>query len=265
MKNILIIAILFLTACDTVLTGVEVPQIDKKMVFYGGYSNLQLNRTVDLTYSKPIFDQPKSGKFEYVQGASIQLVGNGDTLNHWFNANEENYRQENNFKPVPGVTYFLSVTTPDGAAITSHEIMPDSITGLTYSFDTLVSDFSNQINMNFEIDDNPNMANFYRIEVFKLGGGVDTIHLYSEKEYYTDQRAENGKLKGRFQFYPWDFHNTDEVLIVFSHINESHYQYGSRLRNYAPDNPFGEPEPLPNNVTGGLGLFSLSNSILIKP
>ena len=53
------------------------------------------------------------------------------------------------------------------------------------------------------------------------------------------------------------------VYLVLSSITEDYYNYGRLLKNYDPQNPFGEPTLLPTNIDGGLGMFTLSSGVVI--
>jgi len=265
MKNYLLIISLVLAGCQTVLTDVEVPEIETKIVFFGNYTNLKLTNDVSATYSKPILNSSSSAGFETVKDLTIKVTGNGTELNHFYDPLIDAYTYPLPMDFIPGKDYKLLITNSDGTEITAQEQMPAAISNFTHTYKLQTNEFEDILEFEFEMDDNENDTNYYRIEVFATLE-KDTLNLYTDFDYFDDRRAENGKIKGKFTTYFWSegLGENTEYYVVVSHINKSHYIFGKALEDYNPDNPFSEPVPLPNNIEGGLGLFSLSNSHMVK-
>ncbi len=256
--------LLFSVGCETVITDVEVPKIDKKLVFYGGYSNLDMGNTVSLTYSKPVFESTPSSEYEPERNATIYVLGSQDTLHHIYNFIDDEGYQHTSYDFVPGEAYRLEVSTQTGEKISAMEYMPDSVSNFTYQVEHLTGEFVDGMNVKMEFDDDPNQDNFYRFEVFFISSQQEMIKSFVEGEYFDDSNAKDGKLKHSVDAFLWDKNSNQDVFIIISQINKSHYDYGKRLIDYVPNNPFSEPSPLPNNIENGLGLFSLSNAKMIK-
>jgi len=143
--------------------------------------------------------------------------------------------------------------------------MPDPVGTYLLDLDSFDRDFQVEYRGAITIDDNPSVAQYYRIEVFSVYGNEPIRSLY-EGEYFSDEDAVDGRIRSKFSAYSWDDENGSRPRVVFvlSSITEDHYRYGKVLETYEPNNPFSEPTPLPNNIEGGLGIFSISNSEILE-
>jgi len=264
-KSIILICVFALVGCQTVLEDVAVPTAEvKAVVFYSvnnfgaGYSQLTLSR------SKPVLNSSTTGEFEKIADATISLTGNGSETDFVY-LNPGYFLTNLNYKFEAGQAYTLKAVTPENGTLTSTVIMPDSVEQYTLDLDSLDKDWEVQYNGRLTIPDNPDKEEYFRVEAFSRYFGSDQV-MYMDGEYFSDENAASGNINVRFTTYSWDDENGErpEVYLILSAITKEHYNYGKTLYNYDPENPFSEPSPLPNNVQGGLGMFTVSNSRLIK-
>ncbi|MEJ6660714.1 MAG: DUF4249 domain-containing protein [Bacteroidia bacterium] len=264
-KTIILLVVLVLAGCQTVLEDVTVPAAEvKAVVFYsannfGGFANPLL-----LTKTKPVLNSSVSGDFEKIENAVISLTGNGQEVN-FINMNNDYVLNNRNFRFSAGIEYSLSIVTPENGTVSGKSSMPDSISEYRLEVDSIDQPFDVIFNGRLSIPDNPTKDEYYRIEAFSRYDGSDEV-MYVDGEYFSDENAANGSVNTRFTTRSWDDKNgkRPEVYVILSAITKDHYEYGKALENYDPENPFSEPTPLPNNVEGGLGIFTLSNSQIIR-
>lgn len=265
-KNVILVCVIALFGCQTVLDDVAVPQAEVKAVVFFSASNLDTTEfTFDLTKSKPVLNSSQSGNYEPLEDAQITLTGGGFDANFFYDSNSENYLMFTGSRFEPGIDYILSIKTPQNGALSSTVNMPYPIENYTLEIDSVVQDFQIEYTGRLSIPDNPNLEEYYRIEAFSRYNGVDS-RMYVDGEYFSDENTSNGDVNNRFTTYSYEYKEgyRHEVYIIISSITKEHYNYGKALENYDPENPFSEPSPLPNNIEGGLGLFTLSNSKLIQ-
>ncbi len=264
-KTIILVCVIVLSSCQTVLEDIAVPAVEvKAVVFYsannfGGFANPLL-----LTKSKPVLNSSTSSDFKKIENATITLTGNGQEVD--FTPRDNGYVINNqNVRFITGIEYVLNVVTPENGTVTGKSIMPDSISEYQLEVDSIDQDFEVIYVVRLSIPDNPNKDEYYRFEAFSRYDGNDEV-MYVDNEYFSDENAANGSVSNRFTTYSWDDKNGDrpEVYFILSVITKDHYDYGKALLSYDPGNPFSEPTPLPNNVEGGLGIFTLSNSQIIR-
>ncbi len=272
MKKVLIIICLFVLAgCQTVLEDVAVPAAEvKAVVFFSAQNTFGINADrnflyLDLTKSKPVLNASQNGDFDPIDNAQISIEGSGFEAGFFYETNTKKYLMSTSSRFTSGTEYTLNIKTPENGTLTSTVTMPDSIENYMLEIDSIDQEWQVVYNGRLSIPDNTTKDEYFRIEAFSRYFGDDE-KMYVENEYFSDENAIDGKVNVRFTTYSWDDEegNKPEVYLVLSAITKDHYEYGKALVGYNPENPFSEPSPLPNNVEGGLGIFTLSNSQLIR-
>lgn len=268
-KTILFLSVLSLFGCQTVLEDVAVPAAEvKAVVFFSTMNSLDSSSTrnfsyLDLTKSKPVLNSSPSADFDPIEDAQIKLTGNGFEAGFEYDANRKKYLM---FGPKfkSGEAYTLQITTPENGTLTSSVTMPDSITDYTLEVDSIDQEWQVQYNGRLSIPDNPSKEEYFRVEAFSTYNNQPS-EMWVEGQYFSDENAVNGMINTRFTTYSWDDEDRErpQVYLIISAITKDHYEYGKALENYDPQNPFSEPSPLPSNINGGLGLFTLSNSRVV--
>lgn len=261
-KTILILSSVLLFGCQTVLEDVAVPAAEVKAVVFHSPSNLRADQ-LNLTKSKPVLNSSQNGEFENIIDATIVLSGNGNEVGY-LHSYPGYILNNRNYEFISGIEYTLNVITPQNGTLTSSVTMPDSITDYTLEVDSIDQEWQVQYNGRLSIPDNPNKEEYFRVEAFSAYNNQPQ-EMWVEGEYFSDENVLDGMINTRFTTYSWDSEDQKrpKVYLVISAITKDHYEYGKALYNYDPQNPFSEPSPLPNNIEGGLGLFTLSNSRVI--
>ncbi|MGB0849805.1 MAG: DUF4249 domain-containing protein [Bacteroidia bacterium] len=267
MKNILYLTILVtvISSCQTVLENVPVPEIPVKGVVFANINQLSNLPKMSLTKSKPIINESTNNDYEVIQNAEAKVYVQGKEyeFNHMFN---DEYGHLGTVDLQSGDEVKLVVKTDDFGELTSSVIVPDEIPSYTVKLDSVIMEWETEYQLVIDIPITDDKEHYYRIEAFS-DYGSDTVEAWSTKEYFTLDKVVDGSIRLSTDFYTWKSEYNGEnpkLFILLSAITEKHYQYGKVYETYEPDNPFSEPTPLPSNVDGGLGIFTVSNSKLIK-
>jgi hypothetical protein len=266
MKNWIIIFFCFLAvSCQTVL-DVEVPSIPEKPVLFASLSNIELWNEIQLTKSRPLVNNSPSDKFETIPDVQVELIGNGKTFEYFYSGNA--YYNTSILDLVGGETYLLQATLADGSVLSAQQKMPKAPENFQMTMDSTESDWGMQFNLDVNWNDDENTINYYRIEAYsEVDNNIQKIFI--PQEYFDDTKAKNGTFQQKTEIFAFVFDDNGpredyNLFLVISEITEEHYKYGIALENYNPNNPFSEPKPLPTNVEGGLGMFTLSGSKVVN-
>jgi len=265
MKNWIIIFLSFLAvSCQTVL-DVEVPSIPEKPVLFASLNSSGQYHKLQLTKSRPLVNNSPSDKFEAITNAKVELIGNGNTYSFYYF--EDEYHNSLPFDLVAGETYVLQATLIDGSVLSAQQKMPKAPENFQMTMDSTKSDWGMQFNLDVNWNDDENAINYYRIEAYsEVDNNIRKVFI--PQEYFDDSKAKNGIFQQKTEIFAFVFDDNGpredyNLFLVISEITEDHYNYGIALENYNPNNPFSEPKPLPKNVEGGLGMFTLSGSRII--
>lgn len=272
-KTFLILSVAMLFGCQTVLEDVAVPAAEVKAVVFCSSSNFFLIDSLGpfldlrLTKSRPVIDNSQNGEFEPIQDAQVTIKGPNLSATLDKRGGGGQYFTYANSQVLAGFEYTLNIKTPENGTLTSTVTMPDSIMEYALDIDSIDQEWQVQYNGRLSIPDNPNKAEYFRVEAFAVYNvnNFDPTEMWVEGEYFSDENAVDGMVNARFTTYSWDSENGSrpKIYLIISAITKAHFEYGKALENYDPENPFSEPSPLPNNIEGGLGLFTLSNSRII--
>ncbi|TAE82844.1 MAG: DUF4249 family protein [Bacteroidetes bacterium] len=136
--SLLVLVIAISSACEKIVTNVDVPKVESQMVLFGFISPEEDNIRVELTLSKPIFAS-NSGNglnaFEPITDANVIITnenGQAVTLNFADSINAYQVSQSV-YKIEPGKTYTITAVSPTRSvkAMCTVPIDTVSLTGLT--------------------------------------------------------------------------------------------------------------------------------------
>ncbi|MFT6112286.1 MAG: hypothetical protein ACJAXV_001073 [Bacteroidia bacterium] len=265
MKKVLIytLFVLSLYSCETVLENVPVPEIPQKAVVFGSIEVENSYHTLRVTKSKPILNNSTSSGFDAIPDATVTVTSGAQIYTFTYSPAIELYEYRGMIDLSSGEAQ-LAVNTISLGSLTSRVIVPTKFGAYTLVVDSLVREYETEYAVQFTIPASDNAA-YYRIDGYSTYA-TDTFSSYSTNEYHTNEDALDQELKVKTAFYEWDDKNgsSSNLYVRLSRISEEYYTYGKALENYEPNNPFAEPIPLPNNVEGGLGIFGISRSRVIK-
>ena len=265
MKKVLIYTLFVLSiySCETVLENVPVPDIPQKAVVFGSIEVESSYHTLRVTKSKPILNNSTSSGFDAITDAQVTVTGGAQIYTFTYSPAIELYEYRGMIDLSSGEAQ-LAVNTISLGTVTSRVAVPAKLGTYTLVVDSLVREYETEYAVQFTIPASDNAA-YYRIDGYSTYA-TDTFSSYSTNEYHTNEDALDQELKVKTAFYEWDDKNgsSSNLYVRLSRISEEYYTYGKALENYEPNNPFAEPIPLPNNVEGGLGIFGISRSRIIK-
>jgi hypothetical protein len=265
MKKVLIytLFVLSLYSCETVLENVPVPEIPQKAVVFGSIEVESSYHTLRVTKSKPILNNSTSSGFDAIPDATVTVTSGAQIYTFTYSPAIELYEYRGMIDLSSGEAQ-LAVNTISLGSLTSRVTAPAKLGTYTLEVDSLVREYETEYAVQFTIPASDNAA-YYRIDGYSTYA-TDTFSSYSTNEYHTNEDALDQELKVKTAFYEWDDKNgsSSNLYVRLSRISEEYYTYGKALENYEPNNPFAEPIPLPNNVEGGLGIFGISRSRIIK-
>ena len=268
MKQIaLIISFISIFGCQSIVENVPLPETEVKAVAFGYFDNLNLanKQNISLTKSKPVFytANSQSSDYEPIQDAQITITGNGDNYEFYYEPGDEEYEPSQVVNLQSGSEYTLTVNSPEFGELKSTQTMPLPLGAYTIRIDSTEREFDTDYRVSIELD-NP-LNQYYRIEVFGQNlSMVEAEGIYVDREYFKLTGSEK-QLSTSFTEYNKSFGGDKRyIYLVISSITEDYYNYGRLLKDYNPQNPFGEPTLLPSNLEGGLGIFALSSGVVIQ-
>jgi hypothetical protein len=289
----LLLPLMGLAGCELTADNVKVPESKPKLVVTSFISPQDTLLKVVVTKSVPIYGQsttltgtPYPGGIPNVHDATVVLSDGTTSVNLTTDGLGGLYVVQSDKLPIlPGQTYYLTVSTPDGLQVKASCTVPtkanDAITSIRIDSTTTesVPGYSyKEYSVSVEWQDMPGEGDYYRLfaeRPYMYGTGydpanpnkVDTLYsqiFFGQGEEYTKDAGQDGRKfivrDGNFQA---NTDNTSENFKVKREINilllttdKNYYQYHRGIANYTYDNPFAEPTLLYSNVEGGLGVFA---------
>jgi biopolymer transport protein ExbD len=255
MRNISLFILTFfsLTACQTELSVLDIPN-ENKLVVQSFISPQDTLLSVRVSNTNAIIGQVTK-EFKTVSNAVV-TIGNG-TKNISLPYDKEGYYRVSSKQLAikAGQTYFLQVNTPDGRSVSAECTIPvNSVDAKKVSVD-IQSVSSNRKFIVLKWDDIPNQQNYY---------GISATYDTPNKNCNNDILVVRNKNREGDQF-TYSF-NTDTVcgngspnyIIVIANYDLNGYQFLSSLseQNSVNGIPFTEPVQIYSNIKGGYGVFS---------
>jgi len=261
--------LIILGACDSMISEVDVPDSDPKLVVTAFLSPDDDSVSVSVYKSRPLYvsSQGWDLSFPPVNNATVTLSDGLNSVVIPFNPYSGTYRVPSSaIQVTAGKSYSLTVTTPDGYNTSSACTIPEGtapdveITGI----DTINQYGSISIKVSLRFRDLPGMGNYYRIAVGTMYGNEYAYDRYFNEtgfergEPYVSDKNKEGEY---FTFKTWEIYEADSpdniLYISLLLTDESYFNYhrstGSR---FGSDDFFAEPTPVFTNINGGLGVFA---------
>jgi len=261
--------LMIFTACESMLSDVDVPESEPKLVVSGFLSPEDDTISIIVKKSRPLYvpTQGWDNSFPPVNNAVVTISDGLISVTLPYNSLSGNYQIPMvNMPVIAGNTYSLEVTTPDGYHASSSCTVPVGIspevevTGI----DSIDQYGSITIRVSLRFRDVPGPGNFYRIAAGTLYGDEGSFNNYfyetgfERGEPYVSDKNKDGE---QFTYRTWDIYNNnimDNNLYVSLLITDENYYNFHRSINSSSDgdNPFSEPTPVFTNIEGGLGIFA---------
>lgn len=268
MKTIIktsIAGILFLltVACEKIVTNVDLPDYEAKLVVQCFLSPENENIEVFVSESVPIFSTTQPGSTNSIINATVRLEGPGQNMILPFSEVKQRYiLPASSFSVVGGETYRLYVSVPDGRQVKGSTTVP-----LALSQNLEITELEElpggygEYKLAMRMQDMPGEGNFYRVTAYQvfedafIGGSTYTWELYFDKgeTLVSDQGRDSYTFTYRSTFYCPDCKELQALLLT---TDEAYYRYHKSVYGFNGDDPFSEPVIVYSNIEGGLGVFS---------
>ena len=265
-----------IAACEDMITEVDVPESDPKIVVFSVISPQDEFITVKVYKSRALYSptpqQPWEETFPVVTDATVRISNGTDWLQLPFNAETRSYRIASENMPVlASQTYYLDIKAPGGYSAEATCTVPaDTPPDIEITATEYVENYGEQSAMvSFRFSDIPGNGQFYRV----IPGTYYRDEYYGTESFYesglnrgesvfSDKNREGAYFNFRTsEIYNWN--NPDNKLVIWSSVtDEGYYNYHRSVLSFQGDNPFAEPAPVFTNIEGGLGIFAAANGRL---
>ncbi len=267
------------TACIELVTDIDFPDQEPKVVVHSFISPADTTAMVLLTWSKPI-SKPDNERVRFIEGAEVQISDeDGNAVQLQYDPERKLYSVSTNvFQIIAGQQYMLKVDVPGHAPIRANAYVPFANNSLTFEkLDTMAAGWSDRIVLEYSFTDEPGeRENFYapgayrQVEVYDWENDTTILHqimmfvIYGEK-YVSNKGKEGNTFLMRAETYIYDDpEENNQISILLLTTDEHYYRYHRSLEYYYQDDFFSEPVHIYSNIDGGLGVFAgYSRSVLI--
>jgi len=267
----LLVGMIFISSCRKKDSTVKLPEAPSKLVIVSFISPQDSLIKVSLTLSQPLYNNAASGNYSPVTDAEVIISSMLGSATLGYNSNYKSYVVDSAFLKIrEGVTYSISVRTPDGKAADAFTRIPDLNNSLAYSFseDSLKVQctWSDQAGSQDHYRLFLQNSSYYLFEGYDQNGNFsDTIKVnYVTTQWSVDKDHDGEVLKKSMDFLPVYMEDQSFYLYLL-HVSKEYYDYGIKLEQAQINgNPFAEPVPMYSNVNGGFGIFAGFNSCRLK-
>ncbi len=267
-----------LSACIELVTDIDFPDQDPKVVVHSFISPADTVAMVLLTWSKPI-SKPDNERIHFIEDATVQINDrDGNPAQLQYDPERKLYSvSTNEFQIRADQQYELQVDVPGHPPIHASAYVPLANHSLTFeSLDTLPGAGSDRVVLEYSFTDEPGeRENFYapgayrQVEVYDWENDTTRLHqiwMYATYgDYYISNKGNEGNtFLMRAETYIYndsfgpdggqDVHGQISILLLTT--DEHYYRYHRALENYYPDDFFSEPVHVYSNIDGGLGVFA---------
>jgi hypothetical protein len=253
--------IICLNSCEKD-SNVKLPEVAQKLVLSCVLSPQDTAISVDVSLSRPIFNNSSPHNLnEKVSNATVIISSAAGSWTLSFDAISGRYVIDTSqLKVRAGMTYDLSVSTPDGKfakATTSIPYPNRTLSCTTSSNSTSV----NKINIYARWQDPELSSDYYRFEIYNTN---KSNYLTYQSDIITDAENPGGILKRNWQYGYLNSAN-DTLNACLYTISPELYTYYDRVKKTNDANgPFSEPVAMFTNVEGGFGIFGGFNGYKIR-
>ncbi|MFO8067221.1 MAG: DUF4249 domain-containing protein [Bacteroidales bacterium] len=287
---IFLTALFLIVSCEDLVTNIDFPDSEPKIVVHSFISPADTAVMVLLTWSNPISSNESYWMPEIIEDAEVQITETGGaTASLDYIADRSFYSVSTEEFPIrAGEKYALSVKLPDGRSVDAECFVPYKNESLELIDTNTV--YLNEWETNFRVEytfvDPGINRNYYYSGVYKDTKYFDyenyewrsTVEkfwiIYGESYIYADGEEEKEYLiKAETYLYedeypenpPDDMPEDEEfITIMLLTTDEHYYQYHKDLEYYYPDDMFSESTHIYSNINGGLGIFAGYNKYEIK-
>lgn len=269
------IAWLLITACGFALQAckkdatVKLPDVPSKLVIHSYISPQDPVIKVQVNLSAPLYNKQPINQFEPLQHANVTISSNLGSFVLPYDADMGAYVIDSTrMKIRAGLSYSLSVFTPDGKSATASTSIPDANRSLTCALESVSGTKHRYYTIRNTWHDPPTTTNFYRILLQRTSYSLfrgDTINRsYVSSQLIKDTDSQNEFITQKNHFTIID-NLKDSVYVHLLHVSKEYFSFVEKLpEEYSSDNPFAEPLQIYSNIQGGFGIFAGYNDYWVK-
>ena len=273
---IYILFICLLSNCIRPVKDKDLPKVQAKLVIGGFISPQDSLVTVKVGKSTPVGANidPGSSLTTTVVNAIVLLSGGGASAILTYNEELETYYvPASEFPIIPGQTYTLVVSTPDGLIAKSTTTVPVYYPPFTWTVDSaaIIPPYSNEkrINIHISWEDPASHQNYYRLygeidhgqSINNGGHYLSSIPIYfnSSPMIISDEGLNGGSFGpyiGHGIYFPDRTTGRKEIKVFLLNTDVNYFNFYNSVTTYNNSNPFQEPFNLFTNIEGGMGVFA---------
>lgn len=248
-----------LSACESIVTDVQLPKVDPVLVVYGFISPDEPEINIRVGRSLPIYSRPIAGS-DTVADAEVMLYCEGRSIRIPYKSGSWYSLPSSAFLLPPGAVCSLVVTTPRGERVSAQTLIPtQSASVARYELGQIREfDFTEDFVQVFW-DDLPGDDDYYHLIARELQVLWGDTSSYIQSNQVVDTRdARNGQFSARIPVYLYSSRTGDTLMldVGLATTGRDYYRYHLLRLNYFGDNPFAEPTVMHRNVEGGEGVFA---------
>lgn len=249
-----------LSACESMVTNVQLPKVDPVLAVYGFISPDEPEINIRVGRSLPIYSRPIAGS-DTVADAEVMLYCEGRSIRIPYKSGSWYSLPSSAFLLPPGAVCSLVVTTPRGERVSAQTLIPtQSASVARYELGQIREfDFTEDFVQVFW-DDLPGGDDYYHIIARELSVDItgDTSRYVQSNQVVDTRDARNGQFSARIPVYLFSGNGGDSLKldVGLATTGRDYYRYHLLRLNYFGDNPFAEPTVMHRNVEGGEGVFA---------
>ncbi len=276
---IILTAALHNTSCVELVTDVDFPDQDPKVVVHSFISPADTTVMVLLTWSIPVTLSHNQGNLRFIDNARVVISGGqqaGATL--IYDADRKIYSVPSDaFRVEGGNEYQLFVDVPGQVVVSASCFVPHPNNSLQFfSIDTIAQDWSQRIIVEYGFtDDAQEHTNYYAPSAYReelvhdWQNEVDVYHKIpfepvNHDNYFSNTKKEGQDflLRAESWYYDYSDGSTNDpeqpriITLLLLVTDEHYYRYHRGLETHYPDDFFSEASHVYSNIEGGLGVFA---------
>lgn len=265
---ILLSLLLALSACEEMISDVDVPTSQPNLVVNSFISPSLPYTTISVFKSRPLYSgyDNNTTEFPVVQNATITISNTDTSVNVPYDVEYGIYRiSKSEFPIIAGHTYSLNVTVPGGYSVNAKCTVPIELPPQIENFtvDSSLEYGQYKCHADFRFHDIEGSQQYYCVTASKvsyqtgnLNPYIDELSFNRGESYFSDKNKEGQYFTFKTDDYYIYQEEPVKLIITIAVVDKNYYNYHKGLLEYDEGNPFAEPTPIFSNINGGLGIFA---------
>jgi hypothetical protein len=238
---------------------VKLPKVEEKLTINCAFSPQDGGIAVYVSLSQPIFNTSTSNEpYPPITNATVIISSSEGTWTLPYDAHYKTYMIYDTtvLKIRAGMTYYLSVSTPEGKFVKAQTTIPYQ--NNTFSYTTVPNtNTTANITLHATWSDPASSSDYYEFVV-----RYENFHNHHtfRSDFLTDEGNPGGVFKKEVDIQ-YDPTLNDSIYAGVYTLAPELYKYYDRLdKANNSGGPFSEPVPMYTNIEGGYGIFGSFNA-----